>query len=81
MDALPSRTWVAEAPGDVTLETFTVTYDRDGAAERAIVVSATPRGTRVWANSDDPGVIDALVSSEVLPTAGRIAADGRFDLR
>ena len=65
----------------MTLETFTVTYDREGAAERAIVVSATPGGTRVWANSDDRAVIDALVSSEVLPTAGRIAPDGRFELR
>jgi acetyl-CoA C-acetyltransferase len=81
VDALPSRTWEAAASGDVTLETFTVTYDRDGAAERAIVVSATPGGTRVWANSDDPAVIDALVASEVLPTAGRIAPDGRFELR
>ena len=81
VDALPSRTWVAEALGDVTLETFTVTYDRDGDTERAIVVSATPSGERVWANSDDRDVIDALVSSEVLPSAGRIAADGRFELR
>jgi len=81
VDALPSRAWLAEAAGDVSLETFTVTYDRDGAAERAIVVSRTPGGERVWANSDDPAVIDALVSAEVLPTDGRIAGDGRFELR
>jgi acetyl-CoA C-acetyltransferase len=81
VDALASRAWLDEAAGDVSLETFTVTYDRDGAAERAIVVSRTRDGERVWANSDDSTVIDALVGAEVLPTGGRIAGDGRFELR
>jgi len=80
VDALPSRAWVAEADGDVSLETFTVTYDRDGAAEQAIVVSRTPKGERVWANSQDPGVIETLVGAEVLGTAGRLSG-GRFDFR
>jgi len=71
---------VAEADGDVSLETFTVTYDRDGAAEQAIVVSRTPKGERVWANSQDPGVIETLVGAEVLGTAGRLSG-GRFDFR
>jgi acetyl-CoA C-acetyltransferase len=80
VDALPTATWVPEAGGDVSLETFTVTYDRDGSAERAIVVSRTPADERVWANSEDPDILEALVGSEVLPTAGRIV-DGRFELR
>jgi acetyl-CoA C-acetyltransferase len=80
VDALASRAWVTKAEGDVSLETFTVTYDRDGAAERAIVVARTADGERVWANSDDPDVIGPLTGAEVLPTAGRITAD-RFEFR
>jgi acetyl-CoA C-acetyltransferase len=80
VDALPSRAWVTEADGDASLETFTVTYDRDGAAERAIVVARTAKGERVWANSDDPDVIATLTDAEALPTAGRITAD-RFEFR
>jgi acetyl-CoA C-acetyltransferase len=79
VDALPRCRWLAEGDGDVTLETFTVTYDREGAPDRAIVVSRTKEGERVWANSDDPAVMGALVAAEVLPTAGRIA-EGRFEL-
>ena len=50
VDALPRCDVDPEATGPVRVETYTVTFDRDGRPERGIVVCRTPSGSRAWAN-------------------------------
>ena len=71
---------MAEADGDVSLETFTVTYDRDGAAEQAIVVSRTPDGTRAWGNVTDSDTLAQMCAEEGIGRTGVLAADGTLAL-
>ena len=80
VDALPQCSPDADAAGEVTVETYTVTYDRDGAPERAIVACRTPEGRRAWANATDPDQLAVLVTEEGCGRLGILRSDGRVDL-
>ena len=62
VDRLPQRPVLAAPPPGMSLETFTVTYDRDGVPEKAIVAGLDGEGARGWLASDDPALMAALVS-------------------
>jgi acetyl-CoA C-acetyltransferase len=81
VDALPQCSPDADAAGEVTVETYTVTYDRDGAPERAIVACRTPEGRRAWANVSDADQVAVLVTEEGCGRLGMLRSDGRVDLR
>ncbi len=81
VDALPQCSPDADAAGEVTVETYTVTYDRDGAPERAIVACRTPEGRRAWANVTDTDQLSVLVTEEGCGRLGMLRTDGRVDLR
>jgi acetyl-CoA C-acetyltransferase len=53
-----------EGPG--TIETYTVSHARDGAAERAFLAVTIADGARAWATSTDPDLMDALETEELL---------------
>ncbi|MBW3537160.1 MAG: hypothetical protein KY395_05225 [Actinobacteria bacterium] len=63
VDARPKRSVVAGAD-DLSLETFTVFYDRDGAPTKAAIAGVSDQGARGWLTSDDPRVLNALVSDQ-----------------
>ena len=68
-----------EASGPGRLETYTVTYDRDGAPERGIVVGRLDDGRRFLANTPaDRAVLGDLVAREGVGRTGRVShRDGR----
>ena len=64
------------------VETYTVTFDREGEPERGILVCRTPDGTRAWGNVTDRDTLALLCTEEgvgrrgVLGTDGSVALDG-----
>ncbi len=65
--------------GAARVETYTVTYDRDGAPARGIVVGRSDEGRRFVANTpDDRALLEDLVASEAVGREGRVRVeDGR----
>ncbi len=64
VDALPSRPTPTVRAGEVTLETYTVTFDREMRPELAIMAGLDADGTRHWANSTDPVTIAELSTGD-----------------
>ncbi len=79
--ALPQQVPDSTAGGEVTVETYSVSYDRDGVPERGVAACLTPEGRRAWGHIDDPDQLAMLVSEEGCGRLGRLNADGRVDLR
>jgi acetyl-CoA C-acetyltransferase len=75
VDALPTCPVDTSATGAATVETYTVTYDRDGEPERGILVCRTPEGNRTWANVTDPGELAALTAAEGIGRTGTLDAE------
>ncbi len=80
VDALPECTVDPEATGPVTVETYTVTFDRDGAPERGILACRTASGARAWANTADPDTLALLCQEEGIGRTGVLATDGTLTL-
>jgi hypothetical protein len=66
----------AEASGRVEVETYTVTFDRDGNAERGIVACRTREGIRAWGNISDTDTLTSLCTTEGVGRTGVLTADG-----
>ena len=80
IDALPQCRVDSAATGPVRVETYTVTFDRDGAAERGILACRTADGNRAWANVGDPDALALLCAEEGIGRTGVLAADGTLSL-
>ncbi len=72
-----------EEAGRATLETYTVTYGRDGAPERGIVLGRFENGKRFIANTpEDAALLEDLVSRESVGRSGSVAfQDGHATFR
>jgi acetyl-CoA C-acetyltransferase len=80
VDALPQCRVDSEATGDVRVETYTVTFDRDGNPERGIVACRTKDDSRAWANITDLDTLSALCTEEGIGRTGTLAAEGVLTL-
>ena len=80
VDALPRCEVDPAATGPVSVETYTVTFDRDGAPERGIVACRTTGGRRAWGNVNDLDTLALLCAEEGIGRTGVLAADGILDL-
>ena len=80
MDTLPQRRVDSEATGRVRVETYTVTFDRDGAVERGILACTTADGSRAWGNVTDADALALLCAEEGIGRAGTLAPDGVLSL-
>ncbi len=69
VDALPLREIVAAAEIEGPVESFTVTYERDGSPSRAIASSLRPDGSRALAGSSEQQAIQALLAGELAGAA------------
>ena len=78
--SLPQCTPDADAQGEVTVETYSVSYGREGAPERAVVACRTPEGLRTWANVTDPDHLAVLVTEEGCGRLGTLRG-AEVDLR
>jgi len=79
--ALPQCAPDAGAQGEVTVETYSVSFDRAGSPERAVVACRTPEGRRSWARVTDPDHLALLVTEEGCGLLGKLRPDGEVDLR
>ncbi len=81
VDALPRRAGAADHTGSVTVETYTVTCDREGRPERAICALLTADGRRTWGTSADPATVAELVEGDGLGREAGVDAERRVALR
>ncbi|MDE0421096.1 MAG: acetyl-CoA acetyltransferase [Gammaproteobacteria bacterium] len=77
---LPSRECLPEYEGQGTIESYTVMYDADGPSI-GHVSCRTPEGARTWVNTEDPELVQGMVSEEfcgrpVRINEGRLAVFG-----
>jgi acetyl-CoA C-acetyltransferase len=80
VDALPRCRVDPGARGAVRVETYTVTFDRDGAPERGILACRTGDGRRAWGNVSDAETLALLCVTEGVGRTGDLAADGTLAL-
>ncbi len=80
VDALPRCAVEPDATGAVRVETYTVTFDREGAPERGILACRTPDGHRAWANVTDTDALALLCAGEGIGRPGDLAADGTLSM-
>jgi acetyl-CoA C-acetyltransferase len=64
VDALPARPASSSPSGGTTIETYTVTHDRDGAPQRAIVACLDDSGARHWAETREPDELAGLLAED-----------------
>ncbi len=60
------RELLLEFDGEAQLETYTVTYGRNGVPQRACVFALTKSGSRTMAISEDPSLMASLIEKEML---------------
>lgn len=75
IDAEPHPVLAAEADGPATVETYTVTHDRDGAPALGIIVARLADGRRCWANVTDPDTLAAMEREEWVGARGVVRHD------
>jgi acetyl-CoA C-acetyltransferase len=78
--SLPQCSSDADAEGEVTVETYSVGYERDGTPARAVVACRTPDGRRSWANVTDADHLSLLVTEEGCGRLARLLPGGTLDL-
>ncbi len=76
IDALPSRECLPEYRGDAEIESYTVMYAGDDPAIAHLALR-TPEGQRVWANSEDSGLMQSMVREEFCGRPARIDGKGQ----
>jgi len=77
---LPQCSSDADAVGEITVETYSVAYARDGAPSRAVVACRTVDGRRAWATTTDPDQLAVLVTEEGCGRLGTLRDHGVVDL-
>ena len=82
IDALPRRELATGegATGDVTIEAYSVMFDRDGEPETAWAACLVPDGRRAWGRSSDAAVAGAMCDGEWVGVGARLEADGTLRL-
>lgn len=79
VDACPSRDWVVDHDGEVTIESYTVMYGADGPA-MGHAACLTGDGVRTWANTSDPDVMQAMTREEFCGRAAKVDGQGNLKL-
>ncbi|MEO0368645.1 MAG: acetyl-CoA acetyltransferase [Pseudomonadota bacterium] len=65
-------TFAIEPKGAVTIETFTVIYNKQNKPKKAIIIARDEADNRVLANSLDPEVLENLLTEDVVGLRGQI---------
>lgn len=72
IDAEPHPTLALTPDGAATVETYTVTHDRDGHPALGIVIARLADGRRCWANLTDVDVLQRMEREEFIGVRGQI---------
>ena len=76
IDTMPHPELVDQPDGPATIETYTVTHDREGKAELGIVVGLLGDGRRFIANvAGDAEVLAGMTQREMVGVSGRVRHD------
>ena len=75
IDATPRRATMTTVSQRGQVDAYTVTYDRDGTAENAVLAVADPSGARAWAVSTDPDLMGALTENDLVGTSVNLSGD------
>jgi acetyl-CoA C-acetyltransferase len=79
VDAVASvRSAVGEADGPVTIETWTVMHDREGAPENGFAAARLDDGTRAWGTTQDPDVLKAMTVEDFIGKPAHLSTDGQL---
>jgi len=70
----PARRALTDYTGPATIEAYTVTYERDGSAQDAIISTLTPDGGRALIRTPEHDLIEAVLSSD--PIGWRVNVTG-----
>ena len=65
-----------EATGPVRVETYTVTFDREGHPERGIVACRTKADARAWGSTFDTDALRALCAEDPIGRSGHCRRTG-----
>lgn len=79
VDRTPRRELASEVDSPVTVETSTVTHDREGNPERAILSTLLPDGRRAWAITSDPVAMKEIETAETGGRPGHVSPDASFE--
>ena len=80
VDALPQRRIASSREVKAPVESYTVTYERDGSPSRAIISCLLADGSRALAHSTRPETVDAVLESGGANALARLSASGEFEL-
>jgi acetyl-CoA C-acetyltransferase len=80
VDALPRRELCEDPDGDVSVETWTVMHDREGAPETGILVGLLDDGRRAWGVTSEPGTVKAMSTEDLAGRQATLHPDGSFEL-
>jgi acetyl-CoA C-acetyltransferase len=76
VDTSPRRELAATFDGDVTVESHTVIYDRDGSPSLGIVACLLDDGRRAWGNIRQPAALATMVADDPIGRPAHLSADG-----
>jgi acetyl-CoA C-acetyltransferase len=76
IDSQPVRALMTSTPALAAIDAYTVSYDRDGSADQAILAVSDESGARAWATSTDPDTMSALVGSDCVAHRVPVQGDG-----
>lgn len=79
IDRLPGRETLAEYRGAVTIESYTAMYGGD-TPTIGHFACLTPDGKRVWVNTEDSSLLQAMTSEEFCGRPARIDDKGNIDI-
>jgi len=79
VNACPSRESVSAHEGEVTIETYTVMYNAEGASV-AHAACLLPDGRRTWGNTRDQGMMAEMVQTEFCGKTVMLNSAGEFSL-
>jgi acetyl-CoA C-acetyltransferase len=80
VDAMPRRDVCAEHDGEITVESWTVMFDREGAPENGIVVGVLDDGRRAWGTTQDGDLLKAMTVDELIGERAHLSPDGSLRL-
>lgn len=77
VDAMPHPELVAAADGQATIETYTVSYDREGEPQLGIVIGRLDDGRRFIANvpAEDRALLESMTEREFVGVRGAVRHD------
>ncbi len=74
---LPGRAYQADYQGEIEIESYVVPHV-DELPERAVIAGRTPDGSRCWAQSRDPELLEAMVTEEFCGRSGTVGGGREF---